>query len=330
MHVLPVTSTLWSVFRFMCCHDAMPRSKFSRRVLETMSRKKQCTSAGEASCTPPFQAHQHVHRLMPESKSERDPCSSFILRVPEGADVVYVCQLCPAATINARVNQATTADTALRFHCNSSSHVERVNEVKRMQRDEMIVWTAKLLHRMESLSMGAWQRHVQGKLFHVLLNYRAWDIADFSYEHLKLEAELLISQHENNERMVQLALAIWKALCMASLNPERDDQKNNYYWWTAWYTSGWKCCKSQFHESREIQTILLSVVPFLRHISHVQSFASKNSEAMPFKAYQHANTTILQYEGNILPYSIARSDNISVHKCEVCEESILTQEVPAN
>jgi hypothetical protein len=257
---------------------------------------------------------------MPER--DHEPCSSFILRLLGDAEVAYVCELCPEDTIKSTVDRTEQVNSALTSHCRCDSHAERVRQVMSMQRNEMIAWAAKLQHRLELLSDRIWQMNVQSKLFHILLNHRVWEVAKFSYGHLKAEAELLVSQRENKERRVSLTLAIWKALCIAS----PDNIENNYHWWNTWHMSGWRRGKARMQQTNEIQAVLSSILPFLGYISDVQSELGGQFEVMPFKAYHHANSATVRYGSKVVPYAIASSAGDRVHMCDVCEEGFLTQE----
>jgi hypothetical protein len=111
---------------------------------------------------------------------------------------------------------------------------------------------------------------IEAGLFRYLTAPASSDECDDDSEAQRAELEpamKMLDQYEYNERLVVLALAVWRAQCLESLSAL---SANGQTGWTAvleylmqWSQSGWKAHKAEHRNSSAMDIVVRAVLPFL-------------------------------------------------------------------
>ena len=80
---------------------------------------------------------------------------------------------------------------------------------------------------------------------------------------IRQDANVLLLQYKQLERISLLELAVWKFACLASTDPKKDNQKRSFVEWSWWYESGWKQHKKSRYRCKQVVIVMKAIVPFL-------------------------------------------------------------------
>jgi hypothetical protein len=185
-----------------------------------------------------FHAHEYVLCTVPQPKQvhsvwENTRHESFVSVVSRAFPMQYECLLC----------NVTLEEPHFNRHCQEQTHIQRMEEIRRMQGNPITVRSAVLQLRIDQLGLKAWQSEVHDHLYWCLL-YQFTNVTTANDR--MTEAETLLGKFEHLERVSLLELAAWKAVCIAT--------KDNgcHHSWQEWYDTGWKAAKPETRTAREI------------------------------------------------------------------------------
>jgi hypothetical protein len=147
-------------------------------------------------------------------------------------------------------------------HCASEDHKGRVRGATNIQGHPFAFACVSLQSRIHGLGSLIWQNEVKAALHDSLL-LCAFMGAPFDHKPEIKKAKELISKYERKERVALLELAIWKAMSIATFQPNPESQ--GYHGWLEWMRHGWKGAKGETQGCNEIGIVIAAVRLFLDH-----------------------------------------------------------------
>jgi hypothetical protein len=167
------------------------------------------------------------------------------------------------------------SDDSVRLHCEGVQHKKNVEKLRvslpyalNVVERSFALGSETLIREMAMLNQGgraAWKDTVQADLYRFLSAPScAHRIEEFNLT--KRACEQVITSLQN-ERWVQLALAVWKAQCQRQMKLPTGaadfDYDSMHAWLDEWKAKGWKAHKQEQRDSAAMDIIVKAVQPFL-------------------------------------------------------------------
>jgi hypothetical protein len=229
------------------------------QVPETYDCDAECFQDDQHQDDLPFRAYRHTDRTWSTELTKKAAFlqMSIIRHTHTSYGTTYQCELC-------RVEM--TSEKGIARHCRESFHKSRTKQVLAMQRCPVTVWCAAIQCRLESfgskVAAEPWQVAIKNKMFWILLYAPAWTASkDLTELHTQqLEVETVLREHEDEQCLFLLKLAVWKARCMGNPPP---GTTSNFHGWCDWTRGAWKDIAMLHRDAPEINLLIAAVSPFL-------------------------------------------------------------------
>jgi hypothetical protein len=159
-----------------------------------------------------------------------------------------------------KVCQTTLIAENVETHCASEGHKGQVRGAKNLQGNPFAFACIILHSRIDGLGSPIWRDKIRAELIEsfVLCAFKG---AVFDQKPEIKKAKELVSNYERRERVALLELAVWESICIATFQPNPENQ--GYHEWLGWTWHGWKSAKSKTQRCNEIGIIIDVVCSFL-------------------------------------------------------------------
>jgi hypothetical protein len=192
-----------------------------------------------------------------ESASRNHFCRALIEPAlgDDNDQIEFECQLCGGDNF--------TLD-AVDEHCSLQTHIDGIQQIRKTQENPIVFAYSVLKDRIEDLGLQRWRNEIEAKFFKELVQTTIIlpSTSIGNNKPLK-EAIALLLKYETMEEISLLELAVWKAMCLATIT-SKPNASLGYYEWLEWTRHGWKCAKNDTRRSNAIGIVISSVLPFMK------------------------------------------------------------------